>query len=325
LLRPVRAKTSLMSLRGLPAVGLAFVLLLLGLRGPLLLKSAAANGGYSLFNLAHTDRSARLLHQGEDWRLLGHLYVVQNEDDTAVAYWRAAADPMAMRQELYAWALVEARWGQPDGALRWYERAISLHPETADTWYFAGRLLEEEGDVETAVVYYQAALNTGRFEEVGVSDIALRLGLLAFARQEWPLVDHWLDLAINEPTFRVENRAWEARYTRAESWRLRHNLALAAPDYQWVVDHNPNHYWAHIRLAQVYWQLENDADRSEELLIQAIRIDPNRKWAYRARGDLYRETMRPAEAITMYRQVLLLDPDDAVVTQYLQALDDNGH
>jgi tetratricopeptide (TPR) repeat protein len=316
-----------------------FTVIFLLVYGPSFLAYASVNTSYILLNrsMATADVAApastlKALEQAARknpkvdsaiWRALGHVYALQNNESEAISAWKKAQNKINIVEEMYHWASVSEQQGDAQGAWQWYERAIALASQTADTWYFAAQFLEEEGDVERATSYYHNGLNTGRFHEVGVSDIALRLGRLAFTAQAWADSDHWLNLALAASDFRLADRAWEAHYIRGESWRLRGDLATAVPDYQWVVDHHPNHYWAHIRLAQVRWLVEANFYEAEDLLQRAIAIEPTRKWAYKISGDLYRDNQRLEEAISMYNLVLMLDPQDTLVKGYLEEL--NSH
>ena len=316
-----------------------FTVIFLLVYGPSFIAYASANTSYILLNrsMATADVAApastlKALEQAARknpkvdsaiWRALGHVYALQNNESAAISAWKKAQNKINIVEEMYHWASVSEQQGDAQGAWQWYERAIALAPQTADPWYFAARFLEEEGDAEKATSYYHTGLNTGRFHEVGVSDIALRLGRLAFTAQAWADSDHWLNLALAASDFRLADRAWEAHYIRGESWRLRGDLATAATDYQWVVDHHPNHYWAHIRLAQVRWLVEANFYEAEDLLQRAIAIEPTRKWAYKISGDLYRDNQRFEEAINMYHLVLMLDPQDTLVKGYLEEL--NSH
>lgn len=259
------------------------------------------------------------------WRALGYVYLLQNDESQALAAWANVGGDVNMVRRMRQWALVYARQGNRQLARQWYERAIALDATTADNWYFAARFFEEERDITTAGDYYQKGFATGQFHEVGASDLALRLGLLAFVGEQWVESDYWFGQALSAADFRLADRAWEAYYTRGESWRLRGDLAAAAPDYQWVVEHNPNHYWAHIRLAQVYWLVKVDLDRAESLLLQAIDINQDSKWAYKILGDLYREQQRPEAAGEMYRQALIRDPEDQMIQRALQGLEQDGN
>jgi tetratricopeptide (TPR) repeat protein len=314
-----------------------FTVIFLLVYGPSFLAYASVNTSYILLNrsMATADVAApastlKALEQAARknpkvdsaiWRALGHVYALQNNESEAISAWKKAQNKINIVEEMYHWASVSEQQGDAQGAWQWYERAIALASQTADTWYFAAQFLEEEGDVERATSYYHNGLNTGRFHEVGVSDIALRLGRLAFTAQAWADSDHWLNLALAASDFRLADRAWEAHYIRGESWRLRGDLATAVPDYQWVVDHHPNHYWAHIRLAQVRWLEEANPGEAEALLLRALDINPDQKWAYKILGDLYLDQQRPQAAGEMYRLALARDPDDKIIQHALQKLE----
>jgi hypothetical protein len=187
--------------------------------GPSFLAYASANTSYILLNrsMATADVAApastlKALEQAARknpkvdsaiWRALGHVYALQNNESEAINAWKEAQNEINIVKEMYHWASVSEQQGDAQGAWHWYERAIALDSQTADTWYFAARFLEEEGDAERAASYYQNGLNTGRFHEVGVGDIALRLGRLAFSAQAWTDSDHWLNLALAASDFRL--------------------------------------------------------------------------------------------------------------------------
>ncbi len=255
------------------------------------------------------------------WRGLGYAHLWQEEERPALEDWQKASYNLDMVAEMHHWAALNMAQGQTDAARQWYERAISLDGDKADTWYFAARFLEDIGETATAIDYYQTGYATGQFEQVGVSDLALRLGRIAYLAEAWADSDYWLNLALAEDDFRQSDRTWEAHYTRGESWRLRGDLATAAPDFEWVVAHRPNHYWAHIRLAQVRWLVEAVPDAAEALLQQAINIDPDQKWAYKILGDLYRERGQLEAAMAMYRLALEQDPADQLIQHALQELE----
>jgi tetratricopeptide (TPR) repeat protein len=253
------------------------------------------------------------------WRGLGYARLWRQDESSALDAWRKVGDEVDMVAEMYHWAKLNAARGQTEEAWQWYERAINLNRNIADTWYFAARFLENEGEINAAADYYRTGYATGQFGQVGISDVTLRLGRLAFLAESWSESDLWLNLTLSAADFRQGDRTWEAYYTRGESWRLRGDLTTAAPDFQWVVDYRPDHYWAHIRLAQVRWLVEDRSEEAEALLQKAITISPNQKWAYKILGDLYRQEQNP-EAITMYHLALEQDPADQAIQRALQEL-----
>jgi tetratricopeptide (TPR) repeat protein len=101
-------------------------------------------------------------------------------------------------------------------------------------------------------------------------------------------------------------------------------LREALADYEWVVEHKPQHYQALVHAGALCWQLEQDAQTAEILLTRAARLVPDNKWSYRTLAQIYEATGRTARALQMYRQVLRVDPQDALALQQLKALDNSA-
>jgi tetratricopeptide (TPR) repeat protein len=72
----------------------------------------------------------------------------------------------------------------------------------------------------------------------------------------------------------------------------------------------PYHYGALMELGKLYWQIDGDPELGEKTLLQAVSANSTAKWAYKLLGDLYAEEERYADARSMYKQVLEIDPAD---------------
>ena len=310
------------------------------LRGPSLITNMGINVGYVWLNHAvvtanpkaqkmalrifeQTAENAKQPHSAV-WRAMGHIHAMQHNEQEAITMWLIANNEKDMVGELLSWGVINEQAGNRQNALRWYQRATMLAPHVADAWYFAGRIFEAEGDTDSAYLYYQTSLKTAQFNRVGISDIAFRLGALAHTEARWLEALEWFNLALAEPDFRASDRAWHAHYLRGDVWRLMNQPELASLDYQWTINLNPNHYWARVYLAQILWLLEADFDEADTLLLQAIAIAPTQKWAYRVRGDLFRDSYHINDAIEMYRLVLTIDPQDRLAQHYLEELQNDA-
>lgn len=172
--------------------------------------------------------------------------------------------------------------GDAAGMRDWYERAMLTEPEASEHYVRLATLYEGDEDWETALSLYEQALAVASF-----------------------------------PSLRVEERA---HLGRANALRNLGRPADALPDYEWLVANAPDYYWGYVRLADLVWQLQGDAERAERLYLQAIALDEGNKWAYRGLATLYEETGRPADAEAMFRKVLALDPDDSTAARGLARL-----
>ena len=281
---------------------------------------SGAEADYSLAaSLFETAFEMRKTHSSV--RGLGHIYILQGNEAQAVEMWAIADASIDMTGELYRWGSVSERKGDKANALQWYKRAIALKPDLADGWYHGGRLLQDTGETATAAFYYRNSLESAQFQGVGPSDAALSLGIIAHAQESWLEAQRLFDLAIEKSDFRYADRAWQAHYLRGETHRFLNQPHLALLDYRTGVRLNPNHYWGSIRLAQMIWLTESDMVQAETLLLQAIAIDPTRKYAYSVLGDLYRQNERNDAAKEMFRMVLTIDPEEWSTRRYLIELE----
>lgn len=167
-------------------------------------------------------------------------------------------------------------------AMEWYRKAMAAWPGAGEPYVRAAILYENAKDWEAALALYERALATASFSS------AL-----------------------------MERRAHQGR---GDALRNLGRPAEALPEYEWLVAHAPTYYWGYLRLAETVWQVQGDAERAEELYLQAITVDSQAKWAYRGLAVLYEATGRLQEAKTVYQKVLELDPEDALAKKRLERL-----
>lgn len=289
---------------------------------------AVMNRGLALEDLVLIDESKRQFQQlmMDDNSFsaiiaLGHIFVMRQEFESAIATWQQASTKSQIVDYQERWAVHYERRGDLDVALRWLEQSSQLAPNRADAWFHMGRLQEQRGFRELAMANYLIASETEQYDDVGTGDIAHRLGRLAYLENDWTTAIVWFDSAIQTPAFRQSDRLWEARYLRGESLRLSGKLDASRADFEATLELRPDHYWAHIRLAQVRWHIENNVNAAETLLKGAIAVDPDNKWAYRILGDLYHESGRIEAATANYRLAWQIDPRDGYVLDKLATLE----
>jgi tetratricopeptide (TPR) repeat protein len=161
------------------------------------------------------------------------------------------------------------------------------------------------------------------FFEIGISDVYYRLGRLYFRKLE--PIDltaslKALNSAISENQFTHETHRTEAYFQRAEVLVQTGLSQQAIADYRSVIDLSPDHYSAHIRLATLLWENKQDALQAEALYSEALDIDNQNQAAYLGLARIYRDTDRIPQAIEMYRQVLLFNPEATYARKQLKKL-----
>lgn len=71
-------------------------------------------------------------HNREARRTVGHLYLLQHNEEKAIATWQAMHEARDMVGELHGWANKSKREDNDAAALQWYRRAIAL--SAGDQW-----------------------------------------------------------------------------------------------------------------------------------------------------------------------------------------------
>lgn len=287
------------------------------------LNRAVAEGG----SLPSLQRARDLLRSAIDvdytnqsaWRALGLVQLWEGDEDGAIEAWNRAGD---MLIELQAWAQKTRRAEHYEEALQWYGRAGRLEDPSGDIWVGTGEVNETRGDWHLALEAYEQALLLP-LRDTHRSDIYYRIGWIQLHQTNPPDLNAALvafDSATSEDDYSSDNQYIDGRYARAEVLRQLNRGGLALLEYEWVVQRQPDNYWALLYLASLSWQEKQDFVRAEELIQRAIQSKPGHKWAYRALARIYEQSSRLEKAIAFYQQVLDLDPLDELARERLKAL-----
>lgn len=184
-------------------------------------------------------------------------------------------------------AAAQARFtGELEKALDWYQRAIAVAPTKSDAYGSAATTMIAVGEEEQALVY--------------------------------------LEKAIALDAFTSSSREISAHFNRGDLLRAMGRDSEARAEYEWVLERDPDSYWAHLQLGRVAWEVDGDTARAEALYLRGVEIAPESKWAYNRLGELYRATGRFAEALAMYRKTLSIDPEDETAQKQVRRLESRG-
>jgi tetratricopeptide (TPR) repeat protein len=307
------------------------------LRGSIHLGYASGNAGSLLFNhiLARPDGSIpalvipaeRLLnravtlssHNNSAWRTLGFILAIKGQERAARVAWQSAN---GMTEEFIQRGEKARHSGRYDEALVWYERGQAVDPSLGDWHYYKGLAYEGMGQWEEALAVFQSALSLP-VGEIGKSDIYYQIGWLQSRRirpLDFEAALRAFDRAITQNQFSNDMFVISSHYERGETLRRLGLYREAWQEYEWVIGRRPEHYGALVNLGLLYWQIEQDAGQAEVKLAKAISLRPNIKWAYLGLAGVYQESGREFEAMNMYKQVLILDPQDSVAHQQINRL-----
>jgi tetratricopeptide (TPR) repeat protein len=257
-----------------------------------------------------------MLAQGEQARRL------KSYADAITWYQRAArAMPDAVEPLYYAGrAYRDAR--QLDQALQVLRQASAVASGNRDVWYELGQTHAARAEWQQALAAYERGLEV-QGGQVGRSSLYYQIGYLrqtAVALRDIDAAENAYEQALALDDFQIEpHLKADTYYQKGMIEAARSHWAKATEEYQRALALNPRHYIGHVALADALLHMDQH-EAAKTLLLQAIRLTPTRKEAYRSLGNLYRDIGDYAGAREMYSQILAIDAQDAAARKALEAL-----
>ena len=335
--------------RRLWAVVLFVILLLLGvsLRWGVVGSYVYSNTAVTFLNKSHCDFSGSCLNdelgtrltrffkksltlnteRRDEWRWLAIILRGSGQDEAALTAWQQAD---IVPGDLLWWGRQAFGAQQFDQALRWFDTAVQLQPNSSDGWYESGMAYLKLEDWQAAASAFQQSVAMDNFHTVPKSSGFYRLGLIfhrypALRQPDSAFAAY--DAALYWDDFRNFQDKADSYYGRADLYRENGRFEEAVSDYQQAISINPQHEWAYLGLALAQYAMDGNLNQAEHILGQGISIWPeglSKKWPYRSLGELYQQAGQTGAAIDAFQQALEYDPDDASVRAQLNAiLDEN--
>lgn len=253
----------------------------------------------------------------------GYLELLRDRPDSAFTIWNR--QPIASTEQAFQWGDKYRAERDLDKSLWWYQVAVELSPQIADTWYYIGLVYENRKEFVLAATAYQTALEKESLLYVKSGDLQLRSTAVDMKRLTssdiaWDSILLEMDTLLNEDDFSEPFHRVQAHYFRGEALRHLGNHLAAINEYEWVVSHRPNDFWAYTHLGWLTWKEYGKLDDAAKWLHRAIEINPRSKWGYRILGDVYMEAGENNAAREMYHMALAIDPGDLHIQSTLQQL-----
>lgn len=246
--------------------------------------------------------------QAVTWQQLGQIYFGLDRHQEAIRAFRQAGalDPTFARPWHHLGDTYNAL-NRRDQALNAYQRASELDPNYAPTWSSLGDLYEALGRHNEAVKAYRRAIE---LDPARAWDYH-HLGVIFEARGDYPLALTYYQQAAERHT---------VDHDRALAWNSLGDVyrALRRPDeamsaYRQASSFDPTYPWPYHHLGLLYEQ-RGETEATLAAYQQAIthhRGDRERAELWERVGRLYQQTGRYEQAVTAYRAVARLDPQNA--------------
>ncbi len=246
------------------------------------------------------------------WRALGYLYLLGGDEPAAVAAWQQAG---AMLPELLHQAQAAEQAGRDAEARAWYRRLPLVAANEPAAWLELGMYYERAGDWAAAMATHQSGIQNAAAN----SDLLyhLALGAERTTPPDWPAILQYTDRALATDVFIHDWSRLRSHRLRGQALATLGRLAEARDEFAWVVERQPDDYWATLNLAQLLWQVDGDSLEAERLFRAALLLEPDTKWAYLYLAQLYADLGRPAEARPLFERVNQLDPSDTAASMWL--------
>ena len=208
---------------------------------------------------------------------------------------------------LYNLAMSALRAGHVERAAEVFQRAQQIRPDDVDCLVGLARALmlgrRESSALPVLVRAHQMAPNR--------SDILLLMAQSSYNGGYYAdtaiAYDKYLKLVPDDDIARRERG-----FALTRSFRVKEGIK----ELEWYVKRHPQDPWGYYKLAAA--QSPEDKEQSLESINKVLALDPNFHEARYARGLLYLQLNRPAEAVADLKAYLSIDPENG------QALDQMG-
>ncbi len=228
------------------------------------------------------------VERGEAYGTLGQVYQAYGFDDAARASYENAAklEPQSFRWHYYA-GYLEQRIGDNDSALRSYQQAQAIRPKDPNVLLRLGNLELSANHMDLAKSWFLKSV-----AQSGPSAAALMgLGKTALAERQYPAALKYLKQAL-------------AREPQASS--LHYQLAMA---YRGLGDADQ---------MQKELKARGDTDPTiKDTLLDEIKLLKQGKTGLLERAGKAMHEGRFIDACAAYREMIRLDPNDAIAYRYL--------
>jgi tetratricopeptide (TPR) repeat protein len=255
-------------------------------------------------------------------RAIGYLLLSNGQEREAITTWQ---EMNLSGDELVAWGKIAESAGQWESAVVWHQRATVLASQSSIPWHHMAQIYEEQEAWELSLAAYQEAIVRNEWGTLSIrsGDAYARMALIYYSRLQPPSFDEALavsEAAIQQGSFSTSWSESQVHYLRGRVLWQNGNREEAYKEFQTAVRLNGEDAEAHYWLGTAHYTVANDLSQAEMEMRTALALRPNNKWPYIFLGRIYSEIGRRQEAVELYQQALVIDPNDTAVQERLAEL-----
>lgn len=189
-------------------------------------------------------------------------------------------------------------WRQQESleeAVRFYQRALSIHPQFHEAYVGLGRCFRRRGDLKNAITAYQRAISLNQFSVDAHIDLAKSLHEAGF-----------LDKAVHHfrRAIRLAPADIEAKFNLALCLELNDQMMDASDVYVDIIEQDEAFAPAYNNLGSIYMRLGRYR-QAEGLFRELLVLAPDFTRAFLGLAICLDRTNRPKDALPYYEKLLL--------------------
>lgn len=243
----------------------------------------------------------------------------QDIDSLAKQSWLASGQ----KPEYFLEAGNEKQRNQDSGqASHWYRRSIWLYPEYKDGYYYLGKILIDEKQIQQAIHVFEQGIQA-QYGKVGDSNFHFYLARTYKNNVKPRDIDktqfHAL-AAIELNDYGEEEWQIPATYYLAGwSYFAQKNYSQSITYLQTSADLNPASYWTIVTLAEAYLNTDN-YENALSYALKAHEIQPEQTKPLLTIGEVYMLRGEEDKAYQTYLEILNIDTDNSTAKNRLEEL-----
>ena len=203
-----------------------------------------------------------------------------------------------------------SKLGRSEDAIRHWEEALRIKPDYAEAHYNLGLTAQQSGRLPEAVEHYEQVLRIKPDDLEAHHNLGVALGQAGRSREA---MEQW------EQVLRINPDSAEAHNNLGLALAQLGRVTEAMGHWEQALRINPDFAEAHANLGLALVQLGRVPEAIEHWE-QALRINPNSAEVHYSLGLALEEVGRSGEATAHYRQALTIQPDFTAARNALQRL-----